>query len=76
VAYKDDEDKLVTDRCKIVINYVTGWLFFDLVASFPYTKVIDMLTQDINFDPGFLNMLRFVRFFRLVKIFKSLDTNL
>lgn len=35
-----------------------------------------MLTQDIAFDPGFLNMLRFVRFFRLIKIFKSLDTNL
>ena len=32
----EEKDKLITDKRKIAINYITTWLFPDLLACFPF----------------------------------------
>lgn len=36
LSFKNEEDKYITKRSEIFINYVTGWFILDIIASFPY----------------------------------------
>jgi hypothetical protein len=43
-AYRED-DILVTSNRKIVVKYCRGWFLFDIVASFPFSDVINAAIQ-------------------------------
>lgn len=35
-----DDGRVVTERSKIALNYMSGWFFFDLVSSLPYEQML------------------------------------
>jgi hypothetical protein len=35
-----DDGRVVTNRRKIALNYMSGWFIFDLVSSLPYEQML------------------------------------
>lgn len=40
-AYYDEEGKLVKSRKIVIIKYIKGWLFLDLLSCLPISYIID-----------------------------------
>ena len=40
-AYFDNEDNLIVDKKKIVINYLTGWFLLDLLSTLPFDQILE-----------------------------------
>lgn len=66
LAYKDEKGKLVTTRSSILRNYITGMLFFDILAVIP----INMITNTDQKINSYIKLLRIARLVRLIKILK------
>ena len=39
-AYFDEEDNIVTDLRKIIKNYASGWMSFDVFACIPFPWIL------------------------------------
>lgn len=74
---------LVKNRKVIALNYIKGWFWIDLIASFPYDWVVNqsIFIEDQNsddnemFQPGFnssklVRMIQILRLFRMVKLIR------
>lgn len=65
-AYEDKMENLITDRKKIILNYLLGWFIIDFISVFPFDLVFNM-------DKGVNNLIRIAklpkltRFLRLAK---------
>lgn len=44
-ATREEDGTLITRNKKIAINYMKGWFFFDLIASFPFEEVINLTVK-------------------------------
>jgi hypothetical protein len=59
-----------------VRNYLTTWFFIDLIASFPYSLVIDQIFSGNTQQKGtpqllkLLKIVKFLRILRLLRLFK------
>lgn len=71
---------LVMKRKEIIFNYLKTWFLIDLLASFPYSWVIEF-GSDTDLDSNsflvktpqllrLLKMVRFLRFLRLLRVLK------
>ena len=47
-AFHNWEEQLITKRKYIVLNYITGWLFFDLLSSIPIYTIIKFYEKSCN----------------------------
>lgn len=72
-GYYDKEDELsgpIMDCKKIALNYLKGWLFLDVIATFPFQLI------ELYFQTGgtrynkLLRLLRLPRLYRLIRLFK------
>ena len=64
-AYFDENFALVTDRWKLSLTYVKGWLFIDLIAILPFDLFVPSNGEAAN-------LVRFARIGRVTKILKLL----
>ncbi|KAF4676108.1 hypothetical protein FOL47_006716 [Perkinsus chesapeaki] len=61
--------ELITDPGKIWRHYIRGWLFFDLIASFPFMWLAP--ESGSSGDSGrWFRLLRFTRFLRLFRLLR------
>ena len=44
-ATREEDGTLTTKNKRIALNYLNGWFFFDLIASFPFEKVINFTVK-------------------------------
>lgn len=75
---------VVMKRKEIIGNYIRGWFWLDLLASFPYTWVINFEEEELVDDGSgtggsifktpqllrFLKIMRFVRILRLLRVLR------
>lgn len=55
VCFTDDDGQLVTDRRRIAITYMKGWLAFDLLTSIPYEQ---MLAAGMRLDSALVRLVQ------------------
>ena len=68
MAYFDEEEEIVTDRRKIVKNYLRSWFILDLVALLPFNYLMqDNGKKDYS---QLARLSRLPRLYRLIKITK------
>jgi len=66
------------NRCQIVIQYLKTWFTIDLLASFPYTYILDTDSTTSNRGsiaaktPQLLRLLKIFRFLRFLKLLRVL----
>lgn len=65
-AYIDCNSNLVTDRKKILLNYLKSWFIIDLLSCIPFS-MIAVITQNKSNQTN-----RFFRFIRLPRLYKLL----
>lgn len=84
-GYYDEDDQIVKDFNKIILNYLKGWFWLDLIFGFPYCTIIDtyLCLKPKSFfatatyslytnDLLFLlHIIKFLRFFKPIKAFYS-----
>jgi CRP-like cAMP-binding protein len=76
-AYYDFEEQLITRANPIVIQYLTGWFFLDLISAFPFNSIVLILKSNtVTFKSAFtveprkiLEVFRLFRLFKLTKVF-------
>ncbi|CDW80454.1 UNKNOWN [Stylonychia lemnae] len=79
------QGNLIMNRRLIITNYLQTWFVLDLLASFPYTWIIDNADKDDNADedspnysqtnlkaPQLLRLIRIIRFMRVLKLLRLL----
>ena len=71
-----DKGILVAERKKVIWNYLKGWFLMDLIASFPYTYIIEYFVirdeaQDTN-DLSYLKTPSLLRLLKIIRILKVL----
>lgn len=68
-AYVDNEDNVVKNRKKIVINYLKTWFSIDLISVLPISYITpgQSATQNIN---QLSRIARIPKIYRLVKLTK------
>jgi len=69
LAFPDENGNFVTSHKEIFLNYLNGWLIFDLVLSFPM-GVVERYFFSPSFDPRMLRLIRLPRLYRLLRINK------
>lgn len=70
-AYQDEEQHMVDNHRRIVINYLTGWFFVDLTAVLPITYFYDDTQNGAAFRYNkLLRLIRLPRLYRLVRLLK------
>lgn len=62
-AYYDKNNDLVTNRCKIIMNYAKAWMIIDILSWFPF----DIIQGEFSSGKG-----AFARFLRLPKLYRLL----
>lgn len=76
-CYENDKGVLVKDLKMIIINYLKGWFFLDLLTSIPYEKFIKtgffllFIDDSVNIAK-FAKLPRLYRLLNLTKMFKLL----
>lgn len=69
-----NEGVLVMNRGQICMNYIKGWLGFDIISSFPYSFIFDNLEMEISLTaknaPKLLRIIRVVRFIKILRLLK------
>jgi hypothetical protein len=50
MPYFDSKKNLVTDRYRIFINYLSGWLLLDLLTSLPIDVFIQYFIENLSTD--------------------------
>lgn len=69
-AYFDNEGNLVVNRKKIMVNYLRGWFFIDVVASFPFNFLEISGSNSQQMSKSFLRVIKVPRIYRLLRISK------
>lgn len=69
-AYYDNESNLVTSRRKIFLNYLKGWFFIDIFASFPFNLLEISQTNSKQNSKSYIRMIKLPRIYRLLRISK------
>lgn len=64
-AYEDERGIVIVEFKKIALNYIKGWFFLDLTATFPLYLILDSNTL-----PGASNVNSLLRLARLPRIYK------
>jgi hypothetical protein len=67
-AYTDQEGKLITNRPKIMMNYLKTWFFIDLISCIPFQVIF----QDDGGDAKYNKLIRLVRVPRLYRLIRVL----
>ena len=76
-----EKGSLINNRKQIVLHYMSNWFLVDLVASFPYSWIVEVDSMEQDEDHGaalaktpqllkLIKMTRFLRFLRLLRVFK------
>ena len=76
-SYIDANHQLVQSRSKIIITYLKGWFFLDLLAAFPF-EIIENQYSETNLDSSvsfrtisttsFKQLLKLPRIYRLLRL--------
>jgi len=69
---------LIMQRHKIIWHYVMGWLVLDVLASFPYSFVLENLfigssdsgLSSLSKTPRLLRILKIIRFLRILRLLR------
>ena len=69
-AYTDSEENLVKNHKKIVMRYLKGWFFIDVLAIFPFTLFIDIDKKNITKYSVLPKSYRLVKCIELLRITK------
>ena len=72
-AYYNEEGILVRMPKEILVNYLKGWLFIDLIACLPFNYIGDAFIDNSSNGGGKLHLVRLSRvprLYRLIKITK------
>jgi len=70
-----DRGNLIMGRRAIIVNYVRGWFWLDLLASFPYTWVLPQQEGDdssLYRTPQLLRILRILKFLKVLRLIRIL----
>jgi hypothetical protein len=65
-------------RKEILKNYTKTWFFLDLLASFPYTWILNNYTETgnkssvMNKAPQLLRLIKIIRFLRFLRLLRVL----
>jgi CRP-like cAMP-binding protein len=66
--------ELIMKRTDIILNYLKLWFWIDLLATFPYTWVLDRLafnTQSSTLSaPKFIRIIKALKFLRFLKLLR------
>lgn len=70
----------VMKRKRIIINYLTGWFIFDIIASFPYQYTLELIfttnpdssMNSLSVAPKLLRMIKIVKFLRILRLLRVL----
>lgn len=72
-----DDGELIMDGKPIATNYAKGWLWVDIVATFPYNAVLPEPPSDLDGAgtayyelPAMVRFVRMVRLVRLMRLFR------
>ena len=74
VGFYNKQEKLIKSNVKIAINYMTGYLLFDLLEAIPINSIIIILEkkqfEEICKDSGIFSNGDILRIFKCIKILK------
>jgi CRP-like cAMP-binding protein len=70
-AYEDWRGSLVTDLDAIARNYVKGWFWLDLLATFPFYLILDSSTGQLSKFAKLPKLVRLIRLVRLLRLFRA-----
>ena len=68
-GYYDEEENLIFSRSKICMNYLRGWLLFDIIAVFPFDFILNSGTNLIR-ATQFAKISKLIRLTKLIRLFK------
>lgn len=71
-AYLDDEDNIIKNNRKIIINYLKGWFIIDTVAIFPISYFTDNSLSRFHNLTKIGKIPRLYRLLRLAKLMRTL----
>ena len=84
-AYYDFDENLITDKKKIIFNYLGSWFLIDLITVIPTFIMIKFFYEKDKYKKGYDyicnygcqsdNLIHLVSFIKIIKIFKILDRN-
>ena len=72
-AYYDNDGLVISDRRKIVVNYLKGWMAIDLVACIPFSLIDtgnSSTTSSGSTSVGYNSLIRLIRVPRLYRLFR------
>ena len=72
IPYPNDEkEDYIVKTNLIILNYLKKWFFFDLIISFPYATILNLLFEkkEIKYY-NHIEVLILLKFIKLLKIFK------
>lgn len=83
-AYIDNEDNIVKNRQKIVVNYLKSWFLIDLFSILPISAILEGgKKKSANFSsllriarlPKLYRLVKLTKLFRMVKVVKKGNVN-
>jgi len=83
VVYEEKSGKIIDDKNKIVINYLSGWFSVDFISSVPISYIVHLNggaddgvgsskvgLADLLKIPKLWRMIKLTKLFRLIKAIK------
>jgi hypothetical protein len=70
-AYYDINEELVTNRKKIIMNYLNNGFVVDLITSIPFSSILNFIDSEDNNNANY-NLLRIAKVTRLSKLSRVL----
>ncbi|XP_047136900.1 potassium voltage-gated channel subfamily H member 6 isoform X1 [Hydra vulgaris] len=69
-TFVDSNDEVVTNSCRIAVNYLKGWFILDFLAAFPFQYLC--ILSKIN-QITLINLVKSARLLRLAKVARKID---
>lgn len=70
-TFVDSNDEVVSDPCRVAVNYMKGWFVVDLLAAIPFELLIMIGNTDQT--TTLIGLLKTARLLRLVRVARKLD---
>ena len=70
--YEQPSNRFIADRQVIAINYLKSWFVPDFLSTFPFDRVLPLLSPDTFTEPSSLRAMKLVRTVRLFRLLKLL----
>jgi len=70
-TFVDCNDEVVSDPCRVAVNYMKGWFMVDLLAAIPFELLIMIGNTDQT--TTLIGLLKTARLLRLVRVARKLD---